>query len=520
MLTRKATGLTADQKQKISLGRGLVRADVAADPVRRAADRDRPAPEVGAALASSRSCTARFDLHDGLRHPRPDRGADLRRQGGGDVRGRGGADRHAGGAVRAARAHLRRLFHRLARHERPAGRRSRADRRGSAATTLALARSYGELPAGARIELGIRPEFVSIAAPATGLLPARSSASRISAATRSCGRALGGRNDRGHVAEDAESPAASRQSGLRSGAASTSMPTSLARRGERLMDKTCNNEGLAAGAAGVRAGGLPRGHPADDRGQLFGPGHVRQQPVLLGRRRLVRRSCSTPTELGGALAAAAQPRSSRRSCWRSRSRSASSSRWRCRARAGASPSAWSDGAAAADPVERRRHDLADLRPRRHRPARLHAVNGLGFDYNYVADPLDAWITIVVMDVWHWTPPGGAALLCRAACRSPTPTTRRPAIDGASRWAVFRYIQLPKMQRVLLIAVLLRFMDSFMIYTEPFVVTGGGPGNATTFLSIDLVKIARRPVRPRPGRGDVDRLLPDHPDRCAGSSTPS
>jgi glycerol transport system permease protein len=41
----------------------------------------------------------------------------------------------------------------------------------------------------------------------------------------------------------------------------------------------------------------------------------------------------------------------------------------------------------------------------------------------------------------------------------------------------------------MIAVLLRFMDSFMIYTEPFVVTGGGPGNATTFLSIDLVKLA-------------------------------
>ena len=39
-----------------------------------------------------------------------------------------------------------------------------------------------------------------------------------------------------------------------------------------------------------------------------------------------------------------------------------------------------------------------------------------------------------------------------------------------------------MRGVLTIAVLLRFMDSFMIYTEPFVLTGGGPGNATTFLS--------------------------------------
>jgi glycerol transport system permease protein len=39
-----------------------------------------------------------------------------------------------------------------------------------------------------------------------------------------------------------------------------------------------------------------------------------------------------------------------------------------------------------------------------------------------------------------------------------------------------------MRGVLMIAVLLRFMDSFMIYTEPFVLTGGGPGNSTTFLS--------------------------------------
>src|SRR3546814_2322676 len=58
----------------------------------------------------------------------PDRGADLRRQGGGDVRGRGGADRHAGGALRGARAHLRRLLHRLAGHERAALRGRRGPR--------------------------------------------------------------------------------------------------------------------------------------------------------------------------------------------------------------------------------------------------------------------------------------------------------------------------------------------------------------------------------------------------------
>jgi glycerol transport system permease protein len=114
--------------------------------------------------------------------------------------------------------------------------------------------------------------------------------------------------------------------------------------------------------------------------------------------------------------------------------------------------------------------------------------GLGVDYNYVQDPFDAWATIVVMDVWHWT--SLVVLLCYAGLVSiPDAYYQAARIDGASRWSVFRFIQLPKMQRVLLIAVLLRFMDSFMIYTEPFVVTGGGPGNETTFLSIDLVKMA-------------------------------
>ena len=117
-----------------------------------------------------------------------------------------------------------------------------------------------------------------------------------------------------------------------------------------------------------------------------------------------------------------------------------------------------------------------------------ALAGLGVDYNYVQDPLAAWITVIVMDVWHWT--SLVVLLCYAGLASiPDAYYQAAKIDGASRWSVFRYIQLPKMNRVLLIAVLLRFMDSFMIYTEPFVVTGGGPGNETTFLSIDLVKMA-------------------------------
>ncbi|HSG03225.1 MAG TPA: sugar ABC transporter permease [Marinobacterium sp.] len=115
-------------------------------------------------------------------------------------------------------------------------------------------------------------------------------------------------------------------------------------------------------------------------------------------------------------------------------------------------------------------------------------NWLGIEYDMTQSPLAAWVTIVVMDVWHWT--SLVVLLAYAGLVSiPDAYYQAAEIDGASKWSVFRFIQLPKMKQVLTIAVLLRFMDSFMIYTEPFVLTGGGPGNSTTLLSIDLVKVA-------------------------------
>jgi glycerol transport system permease protein len=113
---------------------------------------------------------------------------------------------------------------------------------------------------------------------------------------------------------------------------------------------------------------------------------------------------------------------------------------------------------------------------------------LGIEYSYTGSATHAWLTVLVMDVWHWTPL--VALLCFAGLRAiPDAYYQAARIDGASKFAVFRFIQLPKLRGVLMIAVLLRFMDSFMIYTEPFVLTGGGPGNATTFLSQYLTQKA-------------------------------
>ena len=83
----------------------------------------------------------------------------------------------------------------------------------------------------------------------------------------------------------------------------------------------------------------------------------------------------------------------------------------------------------------------------------YIINNLGIPFDHTASPTDAWVTLMLMEVWHWTPL--VALLAYAGLRAiPEAYYQAAKIDGASAWAVFRYIQLPKMRGVLTIAVLL------------------------------------------------------------------
>ena len=112
----------------------------------------------------------------------------------------------------------------------------------------------------------------------------------------------------------------------------------------------------------------------------------------------------------------------------------------------------------------------------------------GYDYNVSLQPLDAFVTILLVDVWHWTPL--VALLVYAGLQAiPKAYYQAAQVDGASAWQTFRYVTLPKLRPVLTLGVLIRFMDSFKIYSEPLLLTGGGPGNTTTFLSLFVARKA-------------------------------
>jgi glycerol transport system permease protein len=113
---------------------------------------------------------------------------------------------------------------------------------------------------------------------------------------------------------------------------------------------------------------------------------------------------------------------------------------------------------------------------------------VGYNYNVSQFTGDAWWTVLAMDIWHWTPL--VVLICYAGIQAiPEEYYMAAKIDRASSWKTFRYVTLPNIRGVLIIAVLLRLMDSFKIYAEPFVLTGGGPGSSTTFLSTYTSRMA-------------------------------
>ncbi len=114
----------------------------------------------------------------------------------------------------------------------------------------------------------------------------------------------------------------------------------------------------------------------------------------------------------------------------------------------------------------------------------HVFLALAFGSDWTLKIFPTWVAIVLMDVWHWT--SLVILLCYSSLTTiPSAFYQAAVIDGASRWNTFRCIELPKMKGVLIMALLLRFIDSFMVFIEPFRLNAGGPGSSTTFLGMEL-----------------------------------
>lgn len=107
---------------------------------------------------------------------------------------------------------------------------------------------------------------------------------------------------------------------------------------------------------------------------------------------------------------------------------------------------------------------------------------------WTSSPLLAMTTIIMIDVWQWTPL--VIMIVFAGLLSIPDTLYEAArVDGAPRWAIFRHITLPGIKYMLAIAVVFRLMRSFRSFDIIWLVTQGGPGTATEILNVYLYRTA-------------------------------
>jgi len=94
----------------------------------------------------------------------------------------------------------------------------------------------------------------------------------------------------------------------------------------------------------------------------------------------------------------------------------------------------------------------------------------------------ALISIMVVDIWEWTP--FVFLVLQSGLMSlPIETFEAARIDGARRWQTFRSITLPYLMPTITVAVLFRLMDVLKIFDPVWVLTAGGPGTSSYTLSL-------------------------------------
>jgi ABC-type sugar transport system permease subunit len=112
---------------------------------------------------------------------------------------------------------------------------------------------------------------------------------------------------------------------------------------------------------------------------------------------------------------------------------------------------------------------------------LRSVGLLQHNVNWYGSPDFALATIIIADVWKTTP--FMALLLLAGLQTiPDSLAEASVIDGANAWQRFWYVRLPLLTPTLLIASMFRALDAFRIFDLVYVLTGGGPADATEVLS--------------------------------------
>ncbi len=109
---------------------------------------------------------------------------------------------------------------------------------------------------------------------------------------------------------------------------------------------------------------------------------------------------------------------------------------------------------------------------------------------WTASPTLAFASVIMVDIWQWTP--FMFLILLAGLQAiPEEPYEAALIDGSSAWQTFRHVTLPLLKPAILIALLLRTMDLLRVFDQIFILTEGGPGSATETISLYIYRTAFR-----------------------------
>ncbi|MFV0407452.1 MAG: carbohydrate ABC transporter permease [Propioniciclava sp.] len=112
---------------------------------------------------------------------------------------------------------------------------------------------------------------------------------------------------------------------------------------------------------------------------------------------------------------------------------------------------------------------------------------MGLRVTWLGPDVAFW-SVLMVDLWQFTP--FVALILYAGLRSmPEEPFEAASLDGASAWQQFIHLTLPMLRKLIFLALLLRAVDALKLFDTAFVLTQGGPGNATMFLSLHIFRLA-------------------------------
>ena len=119
------------------------------------------------------------------------------------------------------------------------------------------------------------------------------------------------------------------------------------------------------------------------------------------------------------------------------------------------------------------------------------INGLiGLKIPWLSNPYWALASIIVVDIWQWTP--FCFLIFLAALQGiPEDFYEAASLETKNIWRVFRYITFPVLQPTIILVLLLRLTEAFKVFDIPFTLTTGGPGAATQVLTMFAYRVGMR-----------------------------